>query len=633
MSFLHAFIYLLAAVVSVPLAKRLGLGSVLGYLLAGIVIGPFCLQLAGGEGSDVMHFAEFGVVMMLFLIGLELRPALLWEMRGPILGLGGAQVFGTTAIIALVGVWLGLSWQMASAIGCIFSMSSTAIVLQSLSEKGQTKTPGGQACFSVLLFQDIAVIPILALMPLLATVAPAAGEHGHGSSVGELPAWQHALLVLAAVGGVIVAGRYLLRPIFRYIAATRLREMFTATALLLVIGIALLMQKVGLSAALGTFLAGVVLAESEYRHQLEADIEPFKGLLLGLFFISAGAGIDFALIGRQPGTIMLLVIGLIAVKFGVLLTLGRLFRLELSQALLLALALAQGGEFAFVLFSFAQQNGVLTADLAKLLVAVVALSMAIAPLLFTLNDRLIQPRLARRSAAREADIIDEHDNPVLLAGFGRFGHIVGRLLRANGLGTTVLDHDPDQVETLRRFGLKCFYGDATRLDLLHAAGAGNAKLFILAIDDEVKSLKLVRTLQEHFPQLRILARAHSRQHAYELLNAGVKDVYRETLGSALDLGVGALRALGFPENRALRAAQLLREHDEESVRDLAGLVGDQQAYISRARQHIENLERVLRDDAEGLSVGNGAAGEAAGAAAQSSGDGGRPAERASVPDD
>ncbi len=599
MSFVSAFIYLAAAVITVPLAKRLGLGSVLGYLLAGVIIGPFCLRFVGMEGTDVLHFAEFGVVMMLFVVGLELRPALLWQMRAPILGLGGAQVVVTAALITVAAVALGLRWEIGLAAGVILAMSSTAIVLQLLNEKSQMRTAGGQAAFSVLLFQDIAIIPVLALLPLLATlprVAAGAGEHGSGISA--LPAWQGALLVLAAVAGVILSGRFLLRPLLRYIAATHLREMFTATALLLVVGIALLMQKVGLSPALGTFLAGVVLAESEYRHQLETDIEPFKGLLLGLFFISVGASIDFALILREPGTIALLVLGLLTLKFAVLLALARIFQLEPSQRFLLAFALAQGGEFAFVLCSFATQNGVLTPEIANLLIATVAVSMAAAPLLFTLNDRLVQPRYLSRIPERAPDQIDEHDHPVILAGVGRFGHIVARLLRANGIGTTVLDHDPDQVETLRRFGLKSFYGDATRLDLLRTAGAERARLFIIAIDDEEKTLKLIDLVKENFPNLRILARATSRQHAYQILRRGVDEVYRETLGSALDLGGAALTAMGVSAARAQRAVALLREHDEASVREMAKWEGDEEGYTSMARLHIANLEKALASDRE-----------------------------------
>jgi monovalent cation:proton antiporter-2 (CPA2) family protein len=598
-SFTHAFIYLLAAVISVPLAKRLGLGSVLGYLLAGVVIGPFGFGFVGTEGEDLMHVAEFGVVMMLFLIGLELRPAMLWQIRLPILGLGGAQVLGTSAVVAVIARGLGLSWQVSITVGFIIAMSSTAIVLQLLNEKGIMRTAGGRASFAVLLFQDIAVIPILALLPLLATFPPTGAAHATQSIVDHLPAWQAAVIVLAAVALVILAGRFLLRPIFRYIAATDLREMFTATALLLVVGIALLMQKVGLSPALGAFLAGVVLADSEYRHQLETDIEPFKGLLLGLFFIAVGAGIDFNLIGRQPSTVAAMVVAIIVLKFAVLLALSRHSRLEPTQRYLFAFALAQGGEFAFVLCAFATQNGVLPPDIANLLVASVALTMAAAPLLFTINDRFVQPQFASVLPEREPDDIDERDNPVIVAGVGRFGHIVARLLRLNGYGTTVLDHDAEQVETLGRFGIKSYYGDATRLDLLRTAGAERAKLLVIAIDQEEQALRIVDLVHENFPKLRILARATSRQHAYELLRRGVHDVYRETFGSAVDLSVDALQALGMPQQRAVRAAQIFRKHDEASVREMAQVdTTDMKRYVSLARLHIANLESTLAADRE-----------------------------------
>jgi monovalent cation:proton antiporter-2 (CPA2) family protein len=599
MSFFQAFVYLLAAVISVPLAKRLGLGSVLGYLLAGIVIGPFGLQLVGSTHGDVMHIAEFGVVMMLFVIGLELRPAVLWKMRGPIVGLGGAQVLGTAGAVAVLATWLGLRWQVAVAVGFIVAMSSTAIVLQLLNEKDQMRTAGGKSAFAVLLFQDLAVLPILALLPLLATVAPTGGADHAKNAMSDLPGWQHALVVVAAIAAVIFSGRFLLRPFFRYIAATHLREMFTVTALLLVVAIALLMQRVGLSPALGAFLAGVVLAESEYRHQLETDIEPFKGLLLGLFFISVGAGIDFAVIGGQPATIGLLVVAVLALKFVVLLAVSRVSRLEPTQRYLFAFALAQGGEFAFVLCSFATQGGVLIAQMANLLVATIALTMAAAPLLMMINERFVQPRFRSVLPTREPDEIDERDNPVILAGVGRFGHIVARLLRANGFGTTVLDNDAEQVETLGRFGIKSFYGDATRLDLLRTAGAERARIFIIAIDNEEKALEVVDLVQENFPKLRILARATSRQHAYELLRKGVTDIYRETFGSAVDLSVHALGTLGLDGERARRAAQIFREHDEASVREMAQVQdGDDSAYVSLARLHIENLERALASDRE-----------------------------------
>jgi monovalent cation:proton antiporter-2 (CPA2) family protein len=591
----QAFIYLLAAIVTVPLAKRLGLGSVIGYLLAGAAIGPYALRFVD-SGGDVMHFAEFGVVMMLFVIGLELRPALLWQMRQPILGLGGLQVIGTAAVIALVAAGLGLSWKSGIVVGLILAMSSTAIVLQSLSERGLMKTPGGESAFAVLLFQDIAIIPILALIPLLAPGAGAAPRPA--GLIGRFPGWEQALLVVAAVAIIVFAGRFVLRPFFRYIARTRLREMFTATTLLIVVGIALLMQKMGLSPALGTFVAGVVLAESEYRVQLEADIEPFKGLLLGLFFISVGASMDFSLIAQKPGTIAAIVAALIALKFVVLLGLGQVFRLRAGEGMLFAFALAQGGEFAFVLFSFATQNAVLPPDLANLLVASVALSMAMAPPLLTIEEKLVRPLFQKCKPERPADEIDEHENPVILAGFGRFGHIVGRLLRANGFGTTVLDHDADQVSLLARFGMKSFYGDASRLDLLEAAGARNAKLFVLAIDDEAKALEIIGTVQREFPRLKILARATSRQHAYEILRLGVNQVYRETLGSALDLSIDALRELGMDERRARRVAEIFREHDEASVREMAKLRDDDADYVSIARKHIENLERALQSDVE-----------------------------------
>jgi monovalent cation:proton antiporter-2 (CPA2) family protein len=599
MSFFQVFVYLLAAVISVPLAKRLGLGSVLGYLLAGIVIGPFGLRLVGSAHGDVMHIAEFGVVMMLFVIGMELRPAVLWKLRGPIVGLGGAQMLGTAGAVAVLAIWLGLRWQMAVAVGFIVAMSSTAIVLQLLSEKDQMRTAGGKSAFAVLLFQDIAVLPILALLPLLATVAPTGGADHAKNAISDLPGWQHALVVVAAIAAVILGGRYLLGPFFRYIAATHLREMFTVTALLLVVAIALLMQRVGLSPALGAFLAGVVLAESKYRHQLETDIEPFKGLLLGLFFISVGAGIDFAVIVDQPATIALLVVAVLALKFIVLLAVSRVSRLEPSQRYLFAFALAQGGEFAFVLCSFATQGGVLVAQMANLLGVTIALTMAAAPLLMMINERFVQPRFRSVLPAREPDEIEERDNPVILAGVGRFGHIVARLLVVNGFGTTVLDNDAEQVETLGRFGIKSFYGDATRLDLLHTAGAARARIFIIAIDNEEKALEVVDLVQENFPKLRILARATSRQHAYELLRKGVTDVYRETFGSAVDLSVHALGVLGLDGERARRAAQIFREHDEASVREMAQVQnGDDAAYVSLARLHIENLERALASDRE-----------------------------------
>ncbi len=597
--FYQAFIYLAAAVVAVPLAKRLGLGAVLGYLIAGVAIGPFGLRLLGTDSHDILHFAEFGVVMMLFVIGLELEPARLWRLRGALLGLGGLQVLGTAAAIAVGAIALGTGWRPSLAIGAILAMSSTAIVLQTLTEKGLLRTQAGERSFAVLLFQDIAVIPLLALLPLLATGGAASPSGAHSTVwVETLPAWAKAVVTLGAVVAIIVGGRYLVRPIFGAIARTRVQELFTAAALLLVVGITLLMTQVGLSPALGTFVGGVVLANSEYRHELETDIEPFKGLFLGLFFIAVGASIDFALVGDRIGLVSGLVVGLVLVKFAVLFGLGRAFRMCLDQNLLFALALAQGGEFCFVLLSFAVQNTILDATTANVLVAVVALSMTITPILLLVHEQLIQPRFVGPvRPAREADVIDTQGT-VIIAGFGAFGSIVGRLLVANRVATTVLDFDPDHVDLLRRIGMKVFYGDASRLDLLRAAGAERARLLVLAIGEREKTLEIVATVRQHFPEMVILARAHTRQEAYELFDAGVTHVYRESFDTSLRMGVDALRLLGFRATQANRAAQTFRRHDEQNVRDQAGMRGDA-AFLDRAAKAIHDLEELLLRELDG----------------------------------
>ena len=598
----QAFIYLLAAVVSVPIAKRVGLGSVLGYLFAGIIIGPYVLKFVGMESEAVLHFAEFGVVMMLFLIGLELRPELLWRLRGPILGLGGLQVGITTVVIFLIAYLFGFSWKMSLAIGLILALSSTAIVLQTLNEKGLIKTQGGQSSFSVLLFQDIAVIPILALLPLLAISTIGITDHSaeihhSGFSIETLPGWQQAIIVALVIATIIIAGRFLVRYVFRFIAETRLREVFTAFALFLVIGIALAMQIVGLSAALGTFLAGVVLADSEYRHELETDIEPFKGLLLGLFFISVGASIDFNLFAEEPYLIVGLVAALIAVKLVILFVLGVLFKMGRSQNFLFAFSLAQGGEFAFVLFSFATQNNVVPIPIADTLILVVALSMAFTPVLMIFNEKLLQPRFSSLDQRLESDAINEK-NPVIIAGFGRFGQIVGRLLHANNIGTTILDSKPSQIDMVRRFGYKVFYGDASRIDLLHSAGADEAKLFILAIDDKDKALEIAETVKNQFPNLKILARAYDRRNSYELMNLGVEVIQRETFDSALELGASALKLLGFRNYQAHRAALTFKHHDEKTLVELHEHFGDDEAFLVQTRLKNQDLIELLSSDEE-----------------------------------
>lgn len=595
--FFQAFVYLAAAVVSVPVAKRLGLGSVLGYLIAGIIIGPFGLGLVGEEGQDVMHFAEFGVVMMLFLVGLELQPSLLWRLRVPILGLGGLQVVATTALVAGIAALLGLSGPEAVAVGMILAMSSTAIALQTLGEKGLLKGSAGQSAFSVLLFQDIAVIPILALMPFLATRPAASDGSAHGTSwVEGVPAYQHALIVLGAVTAIVAGGHFLMRPAFRAVARTGIRELFTAAGLLLVIGIALLMTKVGLSPALGTFVAGVVLAGSEYRHELESDIEPFKGLLLGLFFIAVGASIDFRIVTGDPGTIALLVAGVMALKLTVLAVSARSFKLSLDQNLIFSFVLCQAGEFAFVLLSFAAQNGVLTPEITGYVSATVALTMTLTPVVILLNERLLLPRAGtREKPAREADRIDE-ELSVIIAGYGRFGQIAGRLLGASGIRSTILEYDSDQVEMLRRMGQKVFYGDATRHDLLHSAGAARAKLLIIAIDEQEKRLELVHSAKKHFPNLTILARASNRTDAYELLDAGVEHVYRETFDTSLRAGMDALRLLGFRAHRAHRLARAFHRHDEHNMREMANMRHNEKDWLRVVRQRVKELERVMQAD-------------------------------------
>ena len=593
--FFQALVYLTAAVVSVPIAKRIGLGSVLGYLIAGVIIGPGVLGLIGEGGQDIMHFAEFGVVMMLFVIGLELEPSLLWKMRNSILGLGGMQVLGTSILVAVAALIVGIPWQASIALGLTLSLSSTAIVLQTMNEKGLMKTVSGQSSFAVLLFQDIAVIPMLAIFPLLATQAVSSSDD-HTTLVGSLPGWAQTLAVLAAVALIVIGGKYLMRPIFRFIAQTRLLEIFTAAALLLVIAIAVLMTQVGLSPALGTFLAGVVLANSEYRHELISDIEPFKGLLLGLFFISVGASINFNLILESPLLIAGLVLSLMIVKGLVLFSLGKFFKIGIDQNLIFSVSLAQCGEFAFVLFSFAAQGSIIETNIINVMVAVVALSMAMTPIVIVINEKLILPRFGTKEKdERESDTIEE-ENPVIIAGFDKFGNIVGRLLKANGIGTTVLDFDSGRVEILRKLGLKVYYGDASRHDLLHTAGAEKAKLIIIAFDNAEKNIALVETVKKHFPHLKILVRAIDRPDAYELLHNGVKGVYRETIDVSLRMGIDAMRILGVRAHRAHRAAKTFLKHDENALLELSAMRADKKEYLSAARQYIAELEELIQSD-------------------------------------
>lgn len=602
----QALVYLAAGVVTVAAAKKLGLGSVLGYLIAGAVIGPFALNLIG-DPEDVIKFAEFGVVILLFLIGLEVRPALLWSMRKTIFGLGGAQVVATALAIAAAAMLFGLPWPTALAAGLVLAMSSTAIVLQTLDEKGLRQGPVGRAAFGVLLLQDLSIIPLFALLPLLATGPVQLTADTHSASlISDLPAWLQTIAVLAAVGAVVGGGRFVVRPVFRFIAQSRLREIFTATSLLIVVGVALLMQIVGLSPALGAFLAGVVLAESEFRRELETDIEPFRGLLLGLFFITVGASIDFGLILRQPLLLIGLVLGLMALKFAVMFALARVGGASNRLAATVAVALAQGGEFAFVLLTFTVGAGVISAPLAALLTAVVAMSMAMTPLTVIVYEKILTTLDRRNPTETIADPTFEEvdaEPDIIIAGFGRFGQVTGRLLMANGFKSTVLDADIEMIDLLRRFGRRVHYGDATRLDLLRQAGAERAKMLIVAIDDQEKAAELVERAREAFPHLTILGRAFDRRHAYDMLANGADAVERETFEGALALGVTALKALGFRAHRAQRAADFFRRHDKRQFEELRPMWGQSEAYLLASRDAAQTMDRLLAADLEKMKPG------------------------------
>ncbi|MDH3587813.1 MAG: cation:proton antiporter [Gammaproteobacteria bacterium] len=605
---LLAFLFLVAGVIAVPIASQLGLGSVLGYLIAGIAISPLLQQLHVDVVS-VQHFAEFGVVMMLFLVGLELEPRMLWSMRDRLLGLGGLQVAVTAAAITGIAMLLGQPWSIALAVGLVLSLSSTAIVLQTLNEKGLMKSDGGQSSFSVLLFQDIAVIPMLAFIPLLAmpelvdvaaTAAHNGGvsDHASLSLVDRLNGWQRALVTAGAIGLVVVGGSYLTRPVFRFIAMARLRELFTAFALLLIIGIALLMIVVGLSPALGTFLAGVVLANSEYRHELESDIDPFKGLLLGLFFITVGAAIRFDLLVENLAGVVAMTLGLIGLKAAVLYALSRAFGIGGAHRWLFTLGLAQAGEFGFVLLSFTVANTVIPVALADQLLLVVTLSMLLTPLLFLMYDKMFAPRFVA-TQNREADAIDEKGG-VIVAGHGRFGGIVNRILLSAGFKTVVLDYQSEHLERLRAFGIRVYFGDAMRPDLLHAAGIEEAKMLVIAIDERESATELVRYVTENHPHVYIVVRAMDRHHVYELWNAGARDIIRETFDSSLRAGRSALQALGVHPYDAERQVKGFVLNDREQMLELASVYDpdipahENVEYVEKTKKFLERYEQTMQ---------------------------------------
>ena len=585
---LQAALYFAAAVVSVLVAKRMGLGSVAGYLLAGIAIGPWGLKVVR-EFEDMRVFAELGVVLLLFVIGLELEPRRLWSMRGRLLGLGLTQVLGSVAAFALLGWALGIDFRVALIAGMALSLSSTALALQPLTERGGLATQSGQSAFAVLLFQDLAVIPMLAVLPFLGSQARVAFE------------WHSALYPAAAISATLVFGHYLVRPVFRHIARTRLREIFTAFALFLVLGIALLYAVTGLSMALGAFLAGVILAESEYRHEIEAAVEPFKGLLLGLFFISVGMGVDFSMLLAHPLVVVGLVIGLLAVKGAILWWLGRRSKVPAGELPLFMLLLAPGSEFAFVLLGPGAAGGLIPDQAIQALVLAVALSMLLTPFLIAAHDRILAPRLTAQAAAGARRAETPQAGTVIIAGLGRVGQVIARLLNGSGYHPTVLDDDPDHVEQSRKYGFRVFYGDATRLDLLHAAGADSAELLIVTLDDTEGTTRLVRTAKKHFPNLRIIARAHDMRHLFELRDLGVHVIERETWLSALKLGEAALAAVCGDPARAQRAAQAFAEHDAEVVAKLYEVHRSEPAeLLSVSNELRDQFARALKADEAAL---------------------------------
>lgn len=608
-----ATLFLVAGIIAVPIATRLGLGSVLGYLVAGMAISPL-LTVMRVDVSAIQHFAEFGVVMMLFLVGLELEVDKLWAMRGRLIGLGGLQVGLTSLAACAAGLALGLPWTVALALGMVFALSSTAIVLQTLTEKGLLKSDGGEASFAVLLFQDIAVIPMLAVMPLLARPAlmdpVPASEHATAQATLSLvdgrPGWQVALITLAAVAVVVFIGNRLTRPLFRFVSTANLRELFTATALALVLGIAALMSLVGLSPALGTFIAGVVLASSEYRHELEADIDPFRGLLLGLFFMTVGANIDFALLIDRAGMVIGLTLGLMAIKAAVLLLLTRLFRVRGTDRWLFALGLAQAGEFGFVLLAFTTSSQIVPQSIADIALLVVALSMLLTPALFILYDRVIAPR-GDSDAGRAADTIDA-PGQTIIAGHGRFGGLVARMLRSIGEQPVVVDYSSRQLEMLKLFGIKAYFGDATRPDLLHAAGIADAKLLVVAIDDRDQITEMVRYVAATFPNVHIVARAIDRIHVYDLYQAGADDIIRETFDSAVRSGRSAYEALGFTRAEADALTERFVNADKTHLRRMAEAhrpgvsLQDNPQFVTLARQQSELLEAEMRQGRADLAA-------------------------------
>ncbi|WP_299110121.1 monovalent cation:proton antiporter-2 (CPA2) family protein [uncultured Winogradskyella sp.] len=595
----EAIVFLAGAIICVSIAKRLGLSSVIGYLLAGVLIGPYVLGFIGQEGQDILHFAEFGVVVMLFLIGLEIEPKNFWNMRKTILGMGGIQVGGTMLLSYILFAALGFDWKVALVISMAVALSSTAIALQTIKEKGLMNTTFGTSSFSILLFQDIIVIFMLGFIPLLANSEHKTSTENHSEHANlleNLPVGLQTLAIILSVVLIIVAGRYLIVPMLRKVAKTGVRELLIAAALLIVFGISFLMEYVGISPALGAFLGGVVLSNSEFKHELESTLEPFKNLLLGLFFMAVGASINFIVIAKSPLTIGGILLAIIVLKAVVLFITGHIFKLKLDQKLLLTFSLAQIGEFAFVLLSFAFGLNILEQEQMDMMLVITALSMSITPIISMINERLILPKIGtKESIKRPMDHIAKSQK-IILVGFGHFGSTIGRFLRSHGVEATILDHDSNRVDFLRKMGFEVYYGDATRLDLLESAGISEAKIIICATNKLSVSKAISKIVKEKYPHVEFMIRTKNRYDAYELLNLGHQNIYRESLETSLTLAKDVLSKMGFRKYTLTRQVQNFIKYDEDSLRRLASEPKREDDYIFKAKKELEQQEKFLNED-------------------------------------
>jgi monovalent cation:proton antiporter-2 (CPA2) family protein len=598
---MNTLIFLGVAIIMVPLARKFGLSSVIGYIAGGIIIGPYVLKLTGKDVNGIMHASEFGVIMLLFLVGLELEPRKFWEMRKKIVGLGLTQMLLTISLLFLIFIWAGWRIDKAVAIAMCFALSSTAIVLQTLQEKNNLKTLAGEASFSTLLFQDIAVIPILAILPIIANYKARHNDSEIQVLVQKLPEWLQAGTVILGVVILILLGRYVFVPFLRYVSKSGMTELLTASSLFLVIGVSELMVAIGLSPALGAFLAGVMLANSEFRHELEAQIDPFKGLLLAVFFVSVGSTMNFNVIQQDPLFIFSTVLAVLTVKFVVLFSIGKFFKIDTPQSLFYAFALSQVGEFAFVLINYASNLYLLSPELNAQMMAVTAITMCITPFLLIINDKLITQKFIKEIPDAQSDfnILDNDvsQKKIIIVGFGHFGSTVGRLLKANKISATVLDRDSDRVKLLRSYGFKVYYGDATRIPILRAAGIEDAEILVLCLDDSGDNKFIADLVREHYPDVKIFVRAKNRIDAYEYLNNGINNIYRETLGTAVDMAVDLLHETGMRKYAARRLSQRFMAIDKASIRKLAKTKdNDDEILLFTTKEILQREEELLAYD-------------------------------------